>query len=259
MRDGCPARQAKRLGTYWTTTIGDKRVTLFKSDSHMSQDGPQLANAVVWKQIIEDSNPSLVITTGTGGGIGTDVEVGDVIVSRFISFDCQRELQEVQRRTSPARWRRDAQFKKAERCSTSTRSFAEGQQPSAEDHHAPPNAQNGRRSRPTSSASTPATTTTNCKARATSREMGDAVLGMVCHRDGRESAPRYSIVRNVSDPQIRPTACRSANRRRWRPTSTRPTAGGAPSAARSSAGPACRRARESPGNCGVGDCCYQQG
>src|SRR5262249_51551763 len=40
----CPARQYGRLGTFWTTKIGRRSVTLFKSDSHMSQDGPQLAN-----------------------------------------------------------------------------------------------------------------------------------------------------------------------------------------------------------------------
>src|SRR5215472_14924414 len=38
MRSGCPALQAKRLGAYWTTSIGKKRVVVFKSDSHMSQD-----------------------------------------------------------------------------------------------------------------------------------------------------------------------------------------------------------------------------
>ncbi len=42
MRKGCPAIEAKRLGAYWTTTIGKKSVVVFKSDSHMSQDGPQL-------------------------------------------------------------------------------------------------------------------------------------------------------------------------------------------------------------------------
>src|SRR5439155_4130888 len=32
------------------------------------------------------------ITTGTGGGIGPNVIVGDVIVSRFLTFDCQRHF-----------------------------------------------------------------------------------------------------------------------------------------------------------------------
>src|SRR5205809_919526 len=61
MRKGCPAVNLGRLGTYWTATIGEVRVTLFKSDSHMSQDGPELVNADVWRQIINDVRPSLVI------------------------------------------------------------------------------------------------------------------------------------------------------------------------------------------------------
>src|SRR5205814_7721153 len=32
MRKACPAIQAQRLGAYWTTTIGDKPVVVFKSD-----------------------------------------------------------------------------------------------------------------------------------------------------------------------------------------------------------------------------------
>jgi len=39
LRPGCPAREAKRLGAYWTTTIGGKSAVVVKSDSHMSQDG----------------------------------------------------------------------------------------------------------------------------------------------------------------------------------------------------------------------------
>jgi len=91
MNPGCPAREKQRLGTYWTAKIGDTKVTLFKSDSHMSQDGPDdlstSPNRLVWKQIIEDCKPKLVITTGTAGGIGAQAEVGDVVVSRFVTFD----------------------------------------------------------------------------------------------------------------------------------------------------------------------------
>src|SRR6266481_6238827 len=88
MRKGCPALNAKRLGTYWTTSIGGKKVVVFKSDSHMSQDGPQLPNIDVWAQIINEVQPRLVITTGTAGGIGKQFEVGDVVVSPVVRFDC---------------------------------------------------------------------------------------------------------------------------------------------------------------------------
>src|SRR5262249_10766 len=60
MRRGAPALQAKRLGAYWTTSIGGKSVVVFKSDSHMSQDGPQLPNEDVCQQIIEETRPKLV-------------------------------------------------------------------------------------------------------------------------------------------------------------------------------------------------------
>src|SRR5215472_642561 len=88
MRRGCPALLAKRLGAYWSTKIGGKSVVVFKSDSHMSQDGPKLPNTDVWKQIISEVQPKLVITTGTAGGIGKEFEVGDVIVSPIVRFDC---------------------------------------------------------------------------------------------------------------------------------------------------------------------------
>jgi hypothetical protein len=88
MRAGCPAVQAKRLGAFWTTKIGQTSVVVFKSDSHMSQDGPKLPNIDVWRQIILEVAPKLVITTGTAGGIGREFEVGDVIVSPIVRFDC---------------------------------------------------------------------------------------------------------------------------------------------------------------------------
>src|SRR5262249_55969397 len=80
------------LGTYWTTTIGKTRAVVFKSDSHMSQDGPQLPNIDVWRQLIREVQPKLVITTGTAGGIGKDFEVGDVVVSPIVRFDCKKKF-----------------------------------------------------------------------------------------------------------------------------------------------------------------------
>src|SRR6516225_9842987 len=88
MRRGCPALPSSPLGAYWTTEIGDKSVVVFKSDSHISQDGPKLPNIDVWKQIIAEVQPKLVITTGTAEGIGKQFEVGDVVVSPIVRFDC---------------------------------------------------------------------------------------------------------------------------------------------------------------------------
>src|SRR5437868_5285817 len=57
MRNFCPAKEAKRLGAYWTTKIGTKSVVVFKSDSHMSQDGPKMPNIEVWRQILDEVRP----------------------------------------------------------------------------------------------------------------------------------------------------------------------------------------------------------
>ena len=100
MSKGCPAVEAKRLGAYWTTTIGGKKVLIFKSDSHLSQDtnhaipkgNATLPNEDVWQQIIKEVQPKLVITTGTAGGIGKQCEVGDVVVSPIVRFDCDKWL-----------------------------------------------------------------------------------------------------------------------------------------------------------------------
>ncbi|WP_247352666.1 MULTISPECIES: hypothetical protein [unclassified Bradyrhizobium] len=46
------------------------------------------ANIDVWRQIITEVQPTLVITTGTAGGIGKEFEVGDVVVSPIVRFDC---------------------------------------------------------------------------------------------------------------------------------------------------------------------------
>jgi nucleoside phosphorylase len=201
MRPGCPALQAQRLGAYWTTTIGAQRVTLFKSDSHMSQDGPKLPNARVWQQIIEDCKPRWVITTGTGGGIGPQSEVGDVVVSRFVTFDCQRQFKKLDGDSfasphdPPA-----ARLQKARSLFGANAQFLP-----------PDNARAPRILGATAAAAGVLTTdffgfdnsddTYKLEGKGGLSEMGDAVLGMVCQRLGAK-APQYVIVRNVSDPQI---------------------------------------------------------
>jgi nucleoside phosphorylase len=201
MRAGCPALDAGRLGTYWTTQIGSRKVTLFKSDSHMSQDGPKLANALVWQQIIADTRPKWVITTGTGGGIGTEFEVGDVIVSRFVTFDCQREFKRLNGDSFDCLIEPGAsKFSKAESLFAANAKFL------------PPANTRAPQIITSSSPQTGILTTDffgfdntadtyGLQGKGDLSEMGDAVLGMVCKGLGAK-APSYSIVRNVSDPEI---------------------------------------------------------
>ncbi len=196
-----PARQYGRLGTYWTTRIGAHNVTLFKSDSHMSQDGPKLPNAKVWKQVIQDCSPRWVITTGTGGGIGRAFEVGDVIVSRFVAYDCKRTFKRLngQAYASP----KDAprtRFTRAEKL------FAKNASLLPADNRRAPRIITSRTRRKgiitTDYFGFDNTANTyQLQGKGDLSEMGDAVLGMVCANLGT-AAPHYVIVRNVSDPEI---------------------------------------------------------
>jgi hypothetical protein len=213
MQRGCPAMNAKRLGTYWTCTIGANRVVVFKSDSHMSQDtkkaptGNQtLPNEDVWRQIIDDVQPKLVITTGTGGGIGTKCEVGDVVVSPIVRFDSKK-------------WLRNEPFHAAhyDAPEPKTKFFAEaqtlfkanaGQLP--KDNMRPPQILH------TTGLSTSVVTTDffgfdisddhyQLQGLGFLSEMGDAILGLLMNRLKEEGkpTPRWIAVRNVSDPQVK--------------------------------------------------------
>jgi nucleoside phosphorylase len=215
MRAGAPAIKAGRLGTYWTTKIGDRSVTLFKSDSHMSQDSARnvprdpatTPNRLVWEQIIDDVKPKWVITTGTGGGIGSGSVVGDVIVSRFVTFDSldRHAIPPVDTPTfedfscpvdAP---RRDPAETRA--LFSPNAGFLPGgpSAPLPQIHFAA-----------TAEAGVLTTAgfdyddsknTDGLQGHGLVCDMGDAVLGSVCKQLGNK-APNYLAIRNVSDPQI---------------------------------------------------------
>ncbi len=205
MRKGCPAIEAKRLGAFWTTTIGGKSVVIFKSDSHMSQDGPQLPNADVWLQIIQEVRPRLVITTGTSGGIGTQCEVGDVVVSPIVTFYCKSKFKK-------------ESFKNAHYVSAPSDKKYFAQAKSLFKTNAPQLPKDNTRLpkiirvATTDLASTVLTTdffgfdtSSNyygLKNLGDVSEMGDAVLGLVASQMGA-AAPAWLAIRNVSDPQIK--------------------------------------------------------
>jgi nucleoside phosphorylase len=203
MSAGCPAREKERLGTYWAATIGGKQVTLFKSDSHMSQDGPdKLAttpNRLVWKQIVEDCKPKWVITTGTAGGIGAREQVGDVVVSRFVTFDSGGSPPTLE------------PFDCVDAAPHDFFDTAHGLFVANEQHLPKTNSRAPRIVHGASAHSGVVTTrgfqyddtanTFGLKGKGDACEMGDAVLGYVCRELGSD-APNYAMVRNVSDPEI---------------------------------------------------------
>jgi Phosphorylase superfamily len=214
LRVGAPARNAKRLGAYWTTTIGTKKVVVLKSDSHLSQDTKKvpknnetLPNEDFWKQIIEEVQPRLVITTGTAGGIGKQVEVGDVVVSPNVSFDCQK-------------WLKSTPFHDADYMSRALQGKYLAQARKLFKANAGQLPKTNKRPPKIIKVAPPdqksSVVTTDFFGFDTSdnryelwgkgdvSEMGDAVLGKVVNQMGAK-APPWIAVRNVSDPQISAT------------------------------------------------------
>lgn len=76
------------LGLYFPCVIGTRKVLLFKSGLHLDYDGPALPLKKLIAEIVTAVNPSLLITTGTAGGIGTTTELGDIVIAPSVRFDC---------------------------------------------------------------------------------------------------------------------------------------------------------------------------
>lgn len=212
MRKGCPATNAGRLGSYWTMSLGGTRVVVYKSESHMSQDtaktqpkpGETLPNEDVWRQIIEEVRPKLVITTGTAGGIGKTCEVGDVVVSPIVRFDGTKWLKKPPYAQASFK---DGSPPARKYLSTAKKLFKANSGQLPKDNTRPPKI--------TVSTSLPESVLTTdffgfdtsdnhwgLKNMGAACEMGDAILGLVASRMGN-AAPAWVAVRNVSDPQIK--------------------------------------------------------
>jgi len=204
IRKGAPASESKRLGNYFVTSIAGKSVLCMKSELHMSQDGPALPIAKLWKQIIAEAQPTLIITTGTAGGIGSKMELGDVVVASQVRFDCQKTF-----KSSPFR---DSIYK----CSSLQQtSYPAAQKLFASNaSHLPQSPRPPQIfTKPVVEAELPDVVTTDffafddssntfgLQSLGAAVEMGDAVLGMVISELGSK-APRWAAIRNASDPQI---------------------------------------------------------
>jgi nucleoside phosphorylase len=92
------ARYYRSLGLYFPCTIGKARVLLVKSGLHLDHDSETVTPGMVipyskmLTEMIQMVNPKVFITTGTGGGIGSDVKLGDVILAGKTVFDCQGQF-----------------------------------------------------------------------------------------------------------------------------------------------------------------------
>jgi hypothetical protein len=86
------ARYYHSLGLYFPCKIGNARVLLIKSGLHLDYDGPATPLHRLMSEIAQAVAPKIFITTGTGGGIGADVKLGDVVIAGTVRFDCRTQF-----------------------------------------------------------------------------------------------------------------------------------------------------------------------
>jgi purine-nucleoside phosphorylase len=205
IKGGAPSLQANRLGSWFPTKVGGKKVICFKSELHLARDGSKLPVKDLWQQLIAEVSPSLVITTGTAGGVGSKMVLGDVVVSRKVRFDCTRTFKNASfaqseftcpttiklTNTATANKLMDVTKEKLPDSPREPKLVTKPLQPHYKidvvttDFFAYDNS----------------TDTFGLQSLGSAVEMGDAVLGMVCDAMGA-GAPAWVAVRNASDPQM---------------------------------------------------------
>jgi nucleoside phosphorylase len=208
IRRGAPARQYGRLGLFATTQINGQKVVCFKSDLHLSQDGPELPVRDLWAQLIAETKPRLVITTGTAGGVGEHTDLGDVIVSQTVRFDCKKTFANAPFAT--AVYTDPKPIAAPQLFSTCTNDLIPVNATQLPADRRPARIWHA------SHPFVPTVVTTDFFAfddttdhyglravdhNARAVEMGDAVLGLVAAEDLTDP-PAWVVVRNASDPQI---------------------------------------------------------
>jgi hypothetical protein len=80
------------LGLYFPCQIGSAKALLIKSGLHLAYDGPAIPVKKLIAEIAVAVKPKIFVTTGTGGGIGAEVLLGDVIVGGQVRFDCTTQF-----------------------------------------------------------------------------------------------------------------------------------------------------------------------
>jgi len=86
------ARYYHSLGLYFPCKIGNTRVLVIKSGLHLDYDGPATPVKNLMDEIASAVTPKVFITTGTGGGIGKDVALGDVVIAGRAQFFCTTQF-----------------------------------------------------------------------------------------------------------------------------------------------------------------------
>lgn len=234
IRRGAPSRgncdDVNLLGSYFLCMVGTKTVLCFKSELHLNQDGKKTGDGTatlpvkdLFRQIIEETKASHILTTGTCGATYVEHDLGDVVVTLSAKFRLQDEFKNeiFNRKTFNSKWNVPTQyFHLAE--SFMQKHMLKIQEPDI----LPPTEKylyNGnpiptKKNVPNifleglnlpSSAPILTTdyfefgnsTTNNLESEGCGVEMGDAVLGLLCDELGT-AAPKWAVIRNLSDPVI---------------------------------------------------------
>jgi hypothetical protein len=74
------------FGYLSAVSIGDQKVVIYKTELHAKVNGNKLAIVPVIQQLVTELQPSLVISTGTAGGMGGVLNCGDVAVTSSARF-----------------------------------------------------------------------------------------------------------------------------------------------------------------------------
>jgi hypothetical protein len=246
MRRGTPARNAQRLGSYFPIRIAGRDVLCVKSELHLNQDGVKTGDGTAtlpvkrfFRQMIDEVQPSLVITVGTAGATfspnkqvtvgGMECpphELGDVIITRGAKFRLSQEF------------KNEPFANQAYRCTSFTIPTSRlnatkdllavhANNLTEPDFGAPttkynmPGLVQGFKNNPdfridgrdfpafhpmlTTDSFEFGTSTNGLEHEGCGVEMGDAVLGMVVEEmktEGAAHVPDWLVIRNASDPQI---------------------------------------------------------
>lgn len=232
IRRGAPALKANRLGSYFPTRVGDVDLLCFKSELHLNQDGVKtgpgtatLPVADLFRQMIQEVKPRLVITVGTAGATFGDHELGDVMITRAARFRLSQEFKNEpfngktyrcdfalpQSRLTAAKALLDAHKDKlVEPAFGPPTKLYHFQGPLIQPPDNDPDFKlDGRDFQAflpmlTTDFFEFGTSSNHLEQEGCGVEMGDAVLGLVVKemQDAGQAAPRWLVIRNASDPQI---------------------------------------------------------
>jgi nucleoside phosphorylase len=222
-----PSRQSQRLGSYFMTQIGNKKVLVYKTELHMHEDAKKLANGSftlpikdMFKQMIADAQPQVFLTTGTAGGLYCSMHLGDVMVSRAAQFYCQKDFASAPFNHQKYQSSWNVPINDLAAAESLMQGFAGHLTGQNEPRGSPPSADcacsgpgyptniylDGTHDIPafhpilTTDFFEFGTSTNNLEKLGMAVEMDDACLGLACSE--LASPPRWACVRNMSDPCI---------------------------------------------------------